>query len=504
MPDNVIRLEALEARQLLSVSAHLGGSGTYRIFGTSGDDALTLQLDSSTTNVQLVSGASVVDTELLSSVKQIQIFGMGGNDTITIDTGVNANAMIFEGDGNDAILSASTGNTTVWAGSGDDNVTLGNGNNVINTGGGNDVVLVGNGNNTISVGGGTDSVTAGNGNNTVTGGSGNDSMVLGTGNNTVVLGAGSNVVTTGAGNDSINAISGADSITTHGNDLLQVNANDTVAGAANDTVWAGSGDTHITGVLSANILSGYPITATLASNGTLNITGSKGADDITIQLDSSGTNIQVLQGSTVVSTDLASSVNSIQINGKGGDDSIAIGATVTTRVSITDGGGNDVIVDLGTGQANITAGNGTDAVTVADQKANITVGNGNDIVTAGDGNDVINIGSGNDTIVTGNGNSSIELGGGNSTVTSGTGNDTIVTGGGADNITTNGADLITVDSSDTLAGTGNDTVYAGSAGDTNITGVPTANIHDSYQHHRFGGFKRFFGARNFFSMFGHW
>ncbi len=80
------------------------------------------------------------------------------------------------------------GNDVITAGSGNNTIYGGVGNNLITAGDGNNTVYVEDGNNTISLGHGNDTIHAGDGNNTITLGEG--SVTLGDGNNSVTFDGG--------------------------------------------------------------------------------------------------------------------------------------------------------------------------------------------------------------------------------------------------------------------------------------------------------------------------
>ena len=84
-------------------------------------------------------------------------------------------------------MSLGNGNDGIWAGGGNNTVTVGNGNDTTQLGDGSNVIVEGNGN---------DSVQAGNGANLVVGGLGRHTIQLGNGNNILIDGS-ATVVNTG-------------------------------------------------------------------------------------------------------------------------------------------------------------------------------------------------------------------------------------------------------------------------------------------------------------------
>ena len=111
-------------------------------------------------------------TALSTQLQSVQVFGLGGADTITT------------GDGNDRVY----GNT------GADN---------INGGAGNDSVYGGQENDTVSGGAGNDNVAGDLGNDQINGGSGNDMMYGGAGNDVIDPDTGNDTIFAGNGNDTV-------------------------------------------------------------------------------------------------------------------------------------------------------------------------------------------------------------------------------------------------------------------------------------------------------------
>jgi Ca2+-binding RTX toxin-like protein len=141
--------------------------------------------------------------------------------------------------------SGSTGNVTVFAGTGDDTATGGVGNDVFNMGAGDDSVNAGDGNNTVSGGLGEDTIFTGSGNDFVDGGAGDDNIQTGDGNDRAFGGDGDDLIAGGGGNDTIAGGTGDDNIAGgSGNDvLLGGSGNDfIVGGSGNDLMFGGTGD----------------------------------------------------------------------------------------------------------------------------------------------------------------------------------------------------------------------------------------------------------------------
>jgi len=148
-----------------SGSAALSGGNT--VYGTSGNDnvhiskapgllgALGLYEVNVNGNVQYMSKQQLEHTN----------FQLGaGNDTLVVDSNVNANITADGGSGNDVLI----------GGNGNDRLSGGSGNDVIAGRGGNDVLSGGNGNDVLYGGRGNDSLYGGRGNDYLDGGPGHD------------------------------------------------------------------------------------------------------------------------------------------------------------------------------------------------------------------------------------------------------------------------------------------------------------------------------------------
>ena len=114
--------------------------------------------DAAGTNSETI---DVADQTLAGAADQIIYLGLGGNDTVTVATGLTKKVVVFGGDGNDT-LDASLATSPVYldGGAGDDRLTGGSGNDVLIAGPGTNVLIGGNGNNRF-VGGGNDTMTGG-------------------------------------------------------------------------------------------------------------------------------------------------------------------------------------------------------------------------------------------------------------------------------------------------------------------------------------------------------
>ncbi len=101
-----------------------------------------------------------------SQVRQIRIFGNGGDDSIGIRDSVRQTTVLDGGDGNDTIIGSQQR----------DAISGGNGADRIAGRGGNDRINGGNGNDAIDGGDGDDAIAGGNGGDLIRGGSGDDKI----------------------------------------------------------------------------------------------------------------------------------------------------------------------------------------------------------------------------------------------------------------------------------------------------------------------------------------
>jgi Ca2+-binding RTX toxin-like protein len=112
-------------------------------------------------------------------------FNLGaGNDTLVVDSNVNANIKANGGSGNDVMIGGN-GNDHLNGGSGNDYIDGGKGNDWLDGGRGNDVIFGREGNDVLLGGKGNDWLFGGKGNDVVLGGQGHDHAFGGPGFNFV-------------------------------------------------------------------------------------------------------------------------------------------------------------------------------------------------------------------------------------------------------------------------------------------------------------------------------
>jgi Ca2+-binding RTX toxin-like protein len=196
---NAPRLELLEDRLALAVTASfIPSAGVLSVFGDSLDN--NIEISRNAAGNLLVNGGAVAvkgGTPTVANTALIQVFGLGGNDTITLNqaNGALPAANLFGGAGNDT-LTGGAGNDQLFGQSGNDTL-LGNG--------GFDFLFGGTENDTLRGGDADDQVF---------GESGDDRMIWSPGDDT-------DLNEGGAGNDTVevNGGNGAEVFTTTANGL---------------------------------------------------------------------------------------------------------------------------------------------------------------------------------------------------------------------------------------------------------------------------------------------
>jgi uncharacterized repeat protein (TIGR01451 family) len=166
--------------------------------------------------LQVVQNNHVLVTFAPSDVQRIVVFGLQGNDQITISAALQRPAVIFGGAGNDILvggggndqIEGEDGNDTIVGGSGHDVLCGDNGRDVLVGGLGNDTLFGEAGNDVLAGSAGEDLLLGGDGSDVLDGGVGNDRLYGQSGNDTLVGGVGNNVLVGGSGNDRLIARAG--------------------------------------------------------------------------------------------------------------------------------------------------------------------------------------------------------------------------------------------------------------------------------------------------------
>lgn len=154
------------------------------------------------------------------------IYGLGGNDTIVIDSAVNVPALIYGGGGDD-VIQGGAGDDTIYGNTGDDTIDSGDGLNSAMGGLGNDSITGGSASDTLQGGDGRDTIWGGDGDDSINGRGKADTIYGGQGNDTILGGAGADLIYGNEGDDRIEV---RDDYVISG-----------VPGAFPDTVYGGAG-----------------------------------------------------------------------------------------------------------------------------------------------------------------------------------------------------------------------------------------------------------------------
>jgi Ca2+-binding RTX toxin-like protein len=498
-PRFVPSLDGLERREVPAVVATFS-AGILTVFGDNLDNTVTVGRDAAG-KLQVNGGAVKVvgGTATVASTSLIQVFGQGGNDTISLNeangslpranlfggagndvlTGGSGADMLFGQDGNDTLLGkggndllfGGAGNDALTGGSGDDQVfgEAGNDRLIWNPGDGTDLNEGGAGTDTVEVNGGngaeTFTVTA-NGTRVrfdrvtpapftldigtaeslvVNMNGGDDTFTAGNGLATLISltvdgGSGTDTITGGDGNDQLRGGDGDDRITGgRGNDTV-------LMGAGDDTfVWnPGDGSDSVEGQDGTDTLlfNGANIGEVfdLSANGD-RVRFTRNIGNVTMDLHGiEGLNLNALGGAdTVTIGDLSGTgLTEVNLNLAGSDGS---GDAAADTVVVNGTSGNDVIDVYGSGSSVSVVGLPTQVNISGSEGANDAL-----VIEALGGNDGVTA-------------STLPAGVIKLTADGGTGDDVLLGSQGADVLSGgDGSDFVT-------GGQGNDTVFLGAGDD---------------------------------------
>ncbi len=488
------RLELLDRRILPAVTATFSAAqGVLTIIGDAHDN--TIAVSRTATGAILVNGGAVRimgGPVTVANTKLIQLFGLDGNDNLSLDeaNGALPKANIFGGAGNDIIT----------GGSGDDQLFGQAGNDTLLGKGGNDLLFGGDGDDVLTGGTGTDQVfgQAGNDRMIWNPGDGSDLNEGGAGIDTVEVngGNGSETFTTtangtrvrfdrtdpapfsldiGTSENLVVNMNGGDDTFTASNGLAPLISLTVDGGAGNDTITGGDGNDVLIGGDGNDLIDGGrgSDTALMGTgndtfvwnpgDGSDTVEGQGGAD--TLQFNGANVNENIALAANGSRLRLSRDVGNVtmDVNGVEHVNVAALGGADT--LTVNDLSGTDVTgvnLDLagtpgsgtGDGQADTVIVNGTannDSIQIS--------GAGTSFIVAGlpalvsvqgseGANDqlVVNALGGNDSVTAaglpatvvglsvdgGAGNDSITGGDGNDVLQGGDGNDLIVGGRGSD------------------------------------------------------------------------
>jgi Ca2+-binding RTX toxin-like protein len=479
------------------------GAGLLTEFGDSLDNTIVTSRDAA--GSILVNGGAVPITggrATVANTATVQVFGQGGNDTISLDeaNGALPAAQLFGGDGND----------TLSGGSGNDLLFGQNGNDIINGKAGNDMLFGGAGNDVMDGGTGDDQVFGQSGNDRMiwNPGGGNDLMEGGDGSDTAEVNGGNGAETftitangarvrfdrttpapffldIGTTENLVVNANGGDDVITAGNGLANLiqltldggDGNDTITGGdGNDTLIGGNGNDVITGGRGNDVAllgTGNDTFVWNPGDGSDTVEGQDGFDTLqfnganvneNVNISANGSRVRFTRDVGNVTMDI-NGIERINFVALGGPDNIVVNNLAGTGVSqvaidlsgtpgsnMGDGASDSVTVNGTAGNDTVQVSGVGGFVTVAGLPASVTLAGAegaNDrlIIDTLGGNDVISAAG----LQAGTVQLTIDGGAGNDTITGGDGNDILIGGDGNDTIT---------------GGRGNDTATLGNGNDT--------------------------------------
>src|SRR5215218_2570175 len=476
------------------------GSGIVSVFGDALNNNLTVSRNAAGTI--LVNGGAVSvtgGTPTVANTSLIQVFGQGGDDTITLNesNGALPNANLFGGAGND-IMTGGSGDDMLFGQSGNDTLLGKGGADFLFGGAGDDVLTGGDGDDQVFGEAGNDRMIWNPGDDTdlFEGGDGIDTAEVNGGNGAEIFTATANgtrvrfdrlnpapfsldigttekaVVNMNGGDDTFSAtgnLAALISFTVDGG-----TGNDTILGSNGaDTLIGGDGNDFIDGQQGNDLAllgAGDDVFQWDPGDGSDTVEGGSGADTVLFNgsniseifdISDNGGRVRLTRDVANVVMDI-NGVGTIEINALGGADKITVNNLAATDVKQVDinlaatGGAGDAAADQvtvngtsGNDQINIVGAGTSVAVTGLSTQVNITGTEPGDLLTinAGGGNDTINAA----TLPAGVIGLSIDAGAGNDTVIGSQGRDTILGGDGNDTVTAGRGDDVA------LLGAGNDT-----------------------------------------------
>ena len=419
-------------------------AGLLSVFGDSLDDTIVMSRDAA--GQILVNGGNVSitgGTPTVANTALIQVFGQGGNDTITLDesNGALPAAQLFGGAGND-VLTGGSGADLLFGGAGNDTLLGKGGNDLLFGGAGNDVLTGGDGDDQVFGEGGNDRMIwnpgddsdlfeGGDGVDTaeINGGNGSETFTI-TANGTRVrfdrldpapffldIGTTENLVLNANGGDDTitagNGLAGLIKLTIDGG-----SGNDTITGGdGNDTLIGGDGNDLIIGGRgndTAQLGAGDDTFVWNPGDGSDVVEGQDGIDTLVfnganinekIDISANGSRVRLTRDIGTVTMDL-NGIEHIQLNALGGADNITVNdlsGTGVTQVAIDlasppGSGAGDLAADSVT----VNATKGDDVIEVLGQDGSLTVAGLPELVTisASEATDALVVagGAGNDTL----------------------------------------------------------------------------------------------------------
>lgn len=235
-----------------------GDGGVLVVRGSETMDSIIFNevSDSILRMVATIGGESITKDHDLKSIGEIRVFGMGGDDEITINSSIKANVkggdgndMLMGGSGND-ILSGDAGNDFIYGREGDDVLRGSSGEDMLLGGAGNDRAFGDADNDRISGNEGNDLLNGGAGDDFVLGGDGDDRLIGSVGDDDLRGNAGTDFMNGGSGDDFMNGGEGNDTLLgATGDDLMRGELGDDVlrGGSGNDVLRGEEGNDLLNG-----------------------------------------------------------------------------------------------------------------------------------------------------------------------------------------------------------------------------------------------------------------
>jgi uncharacterized protein YkwD len=211
-------------------------NGKLTVTGTASGDAIALSVSAGVLSVTQ-NGQTLTFTA--NQVTAVEIYAGGGDDRVTIGTGV-IGSYVDGGAGDDRLFGGDNADS-LTGGAGADLLDGGGGNDRLNGAGGKDKLLGGAGNDRVLGGDGPDRLFGDGGNDTLDGGASIDRLWGGASDDSLIGGSGGDFLFGEGGNDTLFGNTGNDSLDGgDGNDTLD-------AGPDNDTLLAGLGADNLNG-----------------------------------------------------------------------------------------------------------------------------------------------------------------------------------------------------------------------------------------------------------------
>ena len=365
-------LELLDRRVLPAITAMFSvAQGLLTVNGDAQDNTIVVSRDTAG-SILVNSGAVTISggTPTVANTSLIQLFGLDGNDKLSLDetNGALPQANIFGGTGNDTITGGS-GNDQVFGESGNDTLLGMGGNDLLFGGDGDDVLTGGTGNDQVFGQSGSDRLVwnPGDGSDLNEGGDGNDTVAVNGSDAAEIFTVSANgarvrfdrtdpapfsldIGTTE--NLTLNA-NGGDDVFTAGNGLASLISLTVDGGAGNDMITGGDGNDTLIG-----------------GDGNDTIIGGRGSDTVFLGAGNDTFVWNPGDGSDVVEGQ--GGADTLQFNGSNVNENINLSAN-GSRLRLSRDVANVTMDVNGVEQVNVAALGGADTLTVNDLSAtNVT------------------------------------------------------------------------------------------------------------------------------------